>query len=407
MCVEPSIWRRIDIMPAMQVIRLTLLLAAASIAAVQSPAPAQPQSSTQAQQVWQMQDSGTTAGLRGIDSVNGLIAWASGTDGTVLKTTDGGAHWQKCAVPDAATDGATLDFRGVQAWDAQTAIVMASGPGEKSRLYKTKDGCKTWTLLFRNPDAPQGFFDSFWLNGQRGLLLGDPVGGKFAVFKTANGGKTWKRDLLQGLSLNGRSLAAFAASNSCVARGNRLFVRGFVAGGKDGGVLYSLIDDPDDDEPTALLTKLVQKKPVWKTAPIALTSGSEGSGAFAIAYRYPVTTGICQDCTFGENARFVAVGGDYTKPNESAGTAAWSADGGEHWAASTTPPHGFRSAVQWNADLKAWITVGTNGSDISRDDGKTWQPLDDGNWNALSLPFVVGPNGRIARMNATALQPMK
>jgi hypothetical protein len=59
--------------------------------------------------------------------------------------------------------------------------------------------------------------------------------------------------------------------------------------------------------------------------------------------------------------------------------------------------------VQWSESLNLWITVGANGSDISRDDGKTWQPLDDGNWNALSLPFVAGPNGRIARLNPTAL----
>jgi len=72
-----------------------------------------------------------------------------------------------------------------------------------------------------------------------------------------------------------------------------------------------------------------------------------------------------------------------------------------------TPPHGFRSAVQWNESLKAWITVGTDGSDISRDDGKTWQPLDNGNRNALSLPFVVGPNGRIGRLDPAALSVAK
>ncbi len=100
----------------------------------------------------------------------------------------------------------------------------------------------------------------------------------------------------------------------------------------------------------------------------------------------------------------IAVGGDYTKPNDSTGTAAWSSDGGQHWTASTTPPHGYRSSVQWSGPLKLWITAGTNGSDISRDDGRTWQPLDNGNWNALSLPFVVGPNGRIARL-ALATSP--
>jgi hypothetical protein len=68
----------------------------------------------------------------------------------------------------------------------------------------------------------------------------------------------------------------------------------------------------------------------------------------------------------------------------------------------------YRSAVHWyDATTKAWITVGTNGSDISRDDGKTWQPLDNGNWNALSLPFVVGPNGRIARLNPAVFADKK
>jgi hypothetical protein len=100
----------------------------------------------------------------------------------------------------------------------------------------------------------------------------------------------------------------------------------------------------------------------------------------------------------------MVVGGDYTKPNESNGTAAHTEGDWKHWTASAKPPHGYRSSVEWSEALRAWITVGTNGSDISRDDGKTWQPIDDGNWNALSLPFVVGPNGRIARLNAAALK---
>ena len=129
-----------------------------------------------------------------------------------------------------------------------------------------------------------------------------------------------------------------------------------------------------------------------------IASGSDSAGPFAVAYRYPITTGVCEECGFSENSRFIAVGGDYTKPTDTAGTAAWSSDGGWTWTAPTSLPHGYRSAVQWSESLKAWIVAGTNGSDISRDDGKSWQPLDDGNWNALSLPFVVGPNGRIARL---------
>ena len=393
------------IMPAMQVIRLTLLLAVASIAAAQSPEPSL--------SPWQMQESGTTASLRGIDSVDGTVAWASGTGGTVLKTTDGGAHWQKCAIPDAATDGATLDFRGVQAWDAQTAIVMASGSGEKSRLYKTTDGCKTWERTFTDPDK-DGFYDAvLFIDSRHGLVLGDPAhgdprinpaeGGYFAfrIRVTHDAGKTWAPITDPEVPQPGKNLmplqgeAFFAASNSSIAiRDGWLWMAT-----SQNRVLRRRIADSDFQSwyCAGALDPISHGCGIpWinlETAPVPLVRGNSSSGIFSIAFR--------------DESHGMVVGGDYTKPNESTGTAAGSADGGEHWTASTILPHGFRSAVQWSEALKAWITVGTSGSDISRDDGKTWQLLDNGNWNALSLPFVVGPNGRIARLNSGAIPPSR
>ncbi len=203
-----------------------LLLAVAALCHAQSASTAP----------WQMQDPGTTAGLRGIDSVDGTIAWASGTGGTVLRTTDGGTHWQRCATPDAEKDGATLDFRGVQAWDAQTAIVMASGPGDKSRLYKTTDGCRTWRLVFRNPDK-DGFWDAVFFNGGQGWLLGDPVKERFTLLASNDKGKTWIRQNNKGLHADPKLQGAFAASNSS------LFANGsdvsFATGGKGGAMFYS------------------------------------------------------------------------------------------------------------------------------------------------------------------------
>ena len=109
---------------------------------------------------WVLEKSGTTAGLRGIHAVGGGVAWASGTNGTVLRTEDGGYEWQSCAMPPGAEK---LDFRGIWAWDDQTAIMMSSGPGDASRLYKTTDGCSSWKLLYTNPDR-DGFWDAVAAN---------------------------------------------------------------------------------------------------------------------------------------------------------------------------------------------------------------------------------------------------
>jgi len=381
----------------MRVLLSSLFLLASLIASSQTQTAVPP--------VWQMQDSGTAASLRGIHSVDGKVAWASGTGGTILKTTDGGEHWLPCAIPDAATDGATLDFRGVQAWEADTAIVMASGPGEKSRLYKTTDGCRTWKLLLKNPDK-DGFWDAFKFRGApaiEGWILGDPVNGQFAIWKTFSDGVNWNREGANAaLMADPRSQGAFAASNSSMLlpeHGPQFLL--FGSGGKLGAFVYAWTQTVQNLRPgcnaSVRLADCIENsqepKNIWKRFHTPVIAHAESAGIFSIAARY-----------FSGHFSGIVVGGNYEKPET--GMAARSING-EHWTASTIPPHGYRSSVQWGEALKAWITVGANGSDISRDDGKTWQPLDNGDWNALSLPFVVGPQGRIALLNAAAFQKIK
>ena len=147
-----------------------------------------------AQARWELQDSHTKADLRGIDNVGNGIAWASGSNGTILRTIDGGDHWQLCPVPSEA---AKLDFRGIQAFDANSAIVMSSGKGDLSRLYKTTDACQTWRPLFTNPD-PEGFWDAIRFDmtnnrqrpsgHMRGVLIGDPIHGEFVIYRSENSG---------------------------------------------------------------------------------------------------------------------------------------------------------------------------------------------------------------------------
>lgn len=307
-------------------------------------------------QQWILQDSHTSASLRGIHSLGQGIAWASGSSGTVLRTTDDGQRWQTCPVPP---DGVKLDFRAVQAFDADTALVMSAGTGDLSRVYKTNDGCRTWKLVFSNPDK-EGFWDALQFDGPGfGALIGDPVRGRFPVFITNDAGENWKRqeiDAAQNQSL-------FAASNSSllIVDGHRLCV---VTGGGD----------------TAFIAEGV-------SSAIPMAQG-EAAGVFSVASRKEGSARI-----------FVAVGGDYKLPGQTAGTAAFRGSDGI-WHAADTPPHGYRSAVAYDAAAKSWIAVGTNGADISTDEGLTWKPFAgaESNWNALSLPFVVGAKGRIGKL---------
>ncbi len=382
---------------------------------------------------WDLEDSHTTADLRGIDNVGGGVAWASGTNGTVLRTEDGGYLWQACAVPPGAEH---LDFRGVQAFDANTAIVMSSGKGDLSRLYKTTDGCQTWKLVFTNPDE-DGFWDAVVARviaaesgvvcdaGSKvilGTILGDPAVHKSNQWDTTTrpsfylanfeAGVTCSRDELRPSASSIFALpaeAAFAASNSILAR-----------------------LDPYSVYWMAVGRRLIQYS-VGSTAPghlfaesfcdigIPLGPSSASAGVFSLAIR-PGSTGPPKAEKIGgfdwkspscQKADMVVVGGDYMAINDQQGTAAFSG-GSSKFQVAQTPPHGYRSAVAYDVAAKAWITVGPNGTDISTDDGRNWRALRpdpalheapdaDRNWNALSLPFVVGPHGKIGKLNAKAL----
>ncbi len=377
----------------------------------------------QAKAQWDLEESHTTANLRGIANTGGGAVWASGTSGTVLRSEDGGYLWQTCAIPPGAEK---LDFRGIQAWDENNAIVMSSGPGDQSRLYQTTDGCQTWKLLFTNPDAPgSGFFDALlFLDRNLGLVFGDPAHGSsrnpveggyftFRIRVTSDGGKTWTPVADPEFNAPGKNLqplpneGLFAASNS-----SAFSLKGWLWIGTGGGrVLRRRLYINPAFKATSLQYGICAGAldPVshtcgipwtdWTNTSTPLSSTSPTAGIFSLQFRTP--------------AIGVAVGGDYQKPNQSASTATYSLDGGTTWHAAQTPPRGYRSSVAYDPKSKLWITVGPNGTDISTDDGKNWHtlkpsngdPADAGkNWNSLSLPFAVGPHGRIGRLRTITPQ---
>jgi len=289
---------------------------------------------------WTDQPSGVTARLRGVSAVSDRVAWASGSAGTVLRTTDGGATWQSMNVPGAEK----LDFRDIDAVGEQAAYVLSIGSGESSRIYKTIDGGRTWALQFTNA-YPKAFFDAmaFW-DRDRGIVFSDSVGGQLVILQTGDGGASWSRvpaaDLPPALDNEG----AFAASGTNVA----VYGRDHVWIGTGAAAVARVLRSVDGGR-------------TWAAAATPLAAGPS-SGIFSIAFR---------DTDHG-----MVVGGDYRKENEAIDNAAITNDGGRTWT-KVTGLSGFRSVVSYlpGAPTPTLIAVGPQGADQSADDGRTWTPL--------------------------------
>lgn len=325
-------------------------------------------------QSWRLQNSGTTESLRGLSVLTHDTAWASGTHGTVLKTTNGGNTWQALTVPGAEA----VDFRDIHAFSPTHVLVLSIGPGEQSRIYRTRDGGAHWNMVFRNPDA-KGFFDAFaFWDDKRGILMGDPVDGRFAIFTTADGGDTWTRQSPPpALDKEG----AFAASGTCIAVGPN-GAAWFATGGPGAGRVFRSTD----------------YGVAWNVTATPIRNDGEAAGIFSLEFRD------------GRNG--IAVGGDYKSPTAVRGNIILSSDGGMHWRASTgAAPAGYRSGLTFVKERRIWIAVGTSGSEWASEDARQWRPIGSeppGGTNGLALNAVagssldavwaVGPKGTIAKL---------
>ncbi len=312
---------------------------------------------------WQKQNVETDAGFRGLSVVNENVIWASGTGGTIIRTTDGGKNWSVIKVPDADK----LDFRDIEAFDADTAYILSIGEGENSRIYKTTDGGKNWKLQFKNTN-PKAFFDAlaFW-DKNNGMAMSDPVDGKYVLLKTTDG-ENWQVADNEKMASAKTGEAAFAASGTCLIANGTTDVF-LISGGNDARVFRS--------ENRGLN---------WTVSNTPITKGTAGSGIFSIAMY--------------DKRRGVIVGGNYEKADEINNNLAFTSDGGKTWILGKGL-NGYRSGVDY-IDKKTIIAVGSSGSDLSTDGGKTWQNLDKENYNAVQAEgknaiWAVGPKGCVVK----------
>ncbi len=309
--------------------------------------------------------SGTATSIRGLSVVNEQIIWVSGSNGTIGRSTDGGQQWKWSVVKGFEKN----DFRDIEAFDASTAIIMSVDA--PAYILKTTNGGDTWKIVYEN-NAKGMFLDAmeFW-NEQAGIVIGDPLEGKFFVARTFDGGMSWHEVPADKRPLADSGEACFAASGTNIRvldRDEAVFVTG------------------------GLHSRLFSRKPSL-TLPILQGRESTGANSVAVWDNYKLQGG----------KNMIIAGGDFNVPSSVEKNCFYTRNGGKTWSAPDIPPHGYRSCVEYISRKKA-ITCGLNGVDYTSDGGQNWTWISQEGFHVCrraktgNALYFAGNNGKIAKI---------
>jgi photosystem II stability/assembly factor-like uncharacterized protein len=276
------------------------------------------------------------ASFRGLSVVSDDVIWLGGSKGTVGRSIDGGQTWTWNTVKGFET----REFRDIEAFDENTAVVLAIA--EPAHILRTIDGGKTWTTVYENKTKGM-FLDAMdFFDDQNGTVIGDPVGGKFFIARTHDGGLTWKEESSSSLPKIDSGEACFASSGTNI----RMFSKstyGYVSGGTRSRFFV-------DNKPLA----------------IPIVQGFETAGANSMAARLNKKS--------KSPDLVIAVGGDFLRDTVRASNCFYSNDLGKTWKRPSVLPFGYRSCVEFITD-KELITCGPKGVDLSSDEGRSWRNI--------------------------------
>jgi photosystem II stability/assembly factor-like uncharacterized protein len=277
---------------------------------------------------------GVDASLRALSVVTDEIIWASGTKGTVIKSTDGGKTW----LGDTVQGMEQSDFRTLYAFDARHAII--ANVGSPGKILKTEDGGISWRVVYTNTH-PDVFIDGvdFW-NDREGILYGDPVDGRMFILTTNDGGNSWRP--LESAPRLEPGEASFAASGTgirCLGEATLLVCTG-------GSV--------------SRLWHSTNKGVSWSPFRPPVVQGKSSTGIFSVA----------------ANGRWVVVGGDFQDESGKTDHHLYSDDEGKTWQVPAVSVRGYRECIE-ALGQETWIAVGPTGIDLSTDNGIIWSGFSD------------------------------
>ncbi|MEK7224055.1 MAG: oxidoreductase, partial [Bacteroidota bacterium] len=261
------------------------------------------------------------------------------------------------------------DFRDIEAFDASTAIIM--GIAEPAYILKTTDGGETWKVVYENKTKGM-FLDAmhFW-NEQAGIIIGDPIDGRFFVTRSFDGGSSWQDIPFDKRPLADSGEACFAAS---------------------GTNIRALDKDEADFVSGGLKSRLYIRD---KIIPLPIIQGKETTGANSVA--------VSDFYKKKGGKNMIVVGGDFNADSSSQKNCFITSDGGKTWREPSTPPHGYRSCVEYVSKSDVF-SCGLNGVDYSPNGGKDWNWISKEGFHVCRIAktgssiFLAGGNGKIGKI---------
>jgi photosystem II stability/assembly factor-like uncharacterized protein len=302
---------------------------------------------------------GTKTSLRGLCVVDKNIVWASGSNGMVARSTNGGNSFSWMQVANFEKN----DFRDIEAFDSNTAIIMVIS--EPAYILKTIDGGKNWSIVFS--DSTKGMFlDALnFANNKNGVVIGDPINNKTFIATTNDGGNSWIKQHITPTLTSGEAFFASSGSNILMKKNKKKYDNYFVSGGKKSNLYIN-----------------------EKVVELPIIQGLESTGGNAIAI---------------QNNKVIIVGGDFSKDSIIHNNCVLIDLNKMNITQPKTNPTGYRSSIVFR-DKKNAITCGINGVDISYDAGINWTNISKEGFHVVAKAkqgnaiFLAGSNGRIAKL---------
>ncbi len=167
-------------------------------------------STMQAQYFWTEQVTGVTTPLTSVSNIDATNAWVCGNNGVVMRSINFGYNWANAGGNGLPNNISLVNIYGISATNALTAGYI----GTTTYVYKTSNSGANWNLVFTQPN---GFINGIWFNGNlNGFMTGDPVGGRWSLWKTTNGGDSWDSTGMYLVQRNGE----LGWNNSLFRNGN-------------------------------------------------------------------------------------------------------------------------------------------------------------------------------------------